>query len=56
MYLYVFSGKMFTGMSVDHVINLENEAGGIYSLQYSFDGRFLAVGCGNGTIKVINLY
>jgi hypothetical protein len=50
--IYVYLGKMFTKMSVDHTIMLENEAGGIYSLQYSFDGKFLAVGCGNGTIRV----
>jgi len=25
---------------------------GVYSLQYSFDGKFLAIGCGNGTIRV----
>lgn len=24
----------------------------MYSLQYSFDGKFLAIGCGNGTIRV----
>lgn len=48
----IAEGKMFTKMSVDHTIMLENEAGGIYSLQYSFDGKFLAVGCGNGTIRL----
>lgn len=60
--LYVFlinlfcTGKSypecFSGVSVDYDIQLEKEVDGIYSLQYSFDGKLLAVGCGNGTIRV----
>lgn len=42
----------FTSVSVDHDIKLEQECDGIYSLQYSFDGKYLAVGCGNGTIRL----
>ena len=52
----VLSGKSFpdrfSSISIDHDIKLEQECDGIYSLQYSFDGRYLAVGCGNGTIRV----
>ncbi|KAL4239912.1 hypothetical protein ACF0H5_000711 [Mactra antiquata] len=42
----------FSCISVDHDIKLEHEVDGVYSLQYSFDGKFLAVGCGNGTIRL----
>lgn len=42
----------FSSISIDHDIKLEQECDGIYSLQYSFDGRYLAVGCGNGTIRL----
>ena len=42
----------FSKVCVDYDIKLESEVGGIYSLQYSFDGKLLAVGCGNGIIRV----
>ncbi|XP_053389420.1 uncharacterized protein LOC123562065 [Mercenaria mercenaria] len=44
--------ERFTKLSVDHEITLEREVAGVYSLQYSFDGTILAVGCDNGTIKL----
>jgi len=44
--------EKFTRISIDHEIQLEKEVDGVYSLQYSFDGRFLALGCGNGTIRL----
>ena len=54
--IFIIVGKSFpdkfTSVSVDHDIKLEQECDGIYSLQYSFDGKYLAVGCGNGTIRV----
>lgn len=42
----------FSKVCVDYDLQLEKEAGGVYSIQYSFDGKLLAVGCGNGTIKL----
>ncbi|XP_052786380.1 uncharacterized protein LOC128221815 [Mya arenaria] len=44
----------FTKVNVDFDIKLEPEVDGVFSLQYSFDGRLLAVGCGNGTIRLYN--
>ncbi|KAH3872444.1 uncharacterized protein LOC127868775 isoform X3 [Dreissena polymorpha] len=46
--------EKFSRVSVDHNITLEKEVGGVYSLQYSFDGKFLAIGCGNGTIRLFD--
>lgn len=52
----IASGKefpeKFSKVSIDHDIKLEREVDGVYSLQYSFDGKILAMGCGNGTIRL----
>lgn len=42
-------------VSVDHSTKLEAILGGVYSLQYSPDGQFLAIGCGSGTIRLYNV-
>lgn len=42
----------FTKFSIDKEIHLEKELDGVYSLQFSFDGKFLALGCGNGAIRL----
>ncbi|KAL3876899.1 hypothetical protein ACJMK2_034680 [Sinanodonta woodiana] len=53
---YIAEGKeypdKFTSIKVEHNVNLEKELEGVFSLQYSFDAKFLAVGCGNGTIRL----
>lgn len=51
----LFAGEMMSKdlkVVVEHDIQLEPEMGGVYSLQYSFDGEYLAVGCGSGTIRL----
>ena len=42
----------FTSVHIDHDIKLEPEVRGVFALQYSFDGKLLAIGCGNGIIRV----
>lgn len=42
----------FSSVSIDHDIKLEQECDGIFSLQYAFDAKHLAIGCGNGTIRL----
>lgn len=44
--------EKFSRLCVDHEIMLDKSIGGVYSLQYSFDSKVLAVGCGNGTIML----
>lgn len=42
----------FTKVEVIKEVPFDSELGGIWALQYSYDGDTLAVGYGNGAIRV----
>ena len=58
--LFFFIGKSwpdkFTKVEIIKEVPFDSELGGVWSLQYSFDGETLAVGYGNGGIRVCLYY
>ncbi|CAC5403581.1 unnamed protein product [Mytilus coruscus] len=46
--------EKFSKVDIIKEIPFDSELGGIWSLQYSFDGETLAVGYGNGAIRLFN--
>ncbi|KAL5018559.1 hypothetical protein ScPMuIL_004281 [Solemya velum] len=46
--------EKFSKLEIVKELKLDPAVGGVYSLQYSFDGKYLAVGYGNGGVKILN--
>lgn len=44
----------FTKVEIIKDVPFDSELGGVWSLQYSFDGETLAVGYGNGAVRIYN--